>query len=78
MTAKHRAPQPKRKRSTDDLEKRVRRIERNYAKDAAHIARSVARVEIGREISQHIQSKHGGWMAQQQAAENPSGRWGNG
>ena len=46
MTAKHRAPQPKRKRSTDDLEKRVRRIERNYAKDAAHIARSVARVEI--------------------------------
>ena len=46
MTAKHHAPQPKRRRSTDDLEKRVRRIERNYAKDAAHIATVVARVEI--------------------------------
>ena len=46
MTAKHRAPHPKRRQKPDDLEKRVRRIERNYAKDAAHIARAVARVEI--------------------------------
>lgn len=35
MTAKHHAPQPKRRRSTDDLEKRVRRIERNYQRDIA-------------------------------------------
>lgn len=52
VSAKHRAPQPKRSHRTAErsavnaLEKRVRRIERNCAKDAAHIATHVARVEI--------------------------------
>ena len=54
MTAKHRAPHPKRRQKPDDLEKRVRRIERNYAKDAAKIARAVARVEI----TEHEKAKH--------------------
>jgi hypothetical protein len=46
MSAKHHAPQPKRRRTTSDLEKRVRRIERNYVKEATLIATMVARVEI--------------------------------
>ena len=46
MTAKHHAPHPRRRQKPDDLERRVRRIERNYAKDAARIARAVARGEI--------------------------------
>ena len=46
MTAKHHSHTPKRQRRPDDLEKRIRRIERNYVRDATKIATHVARVEI--------------------------------
>lgn len=48
MSAKHANHQPRRQRRPDDLEKRIRRIERNYIRDATEIATHVARVEIER------------------------------
>ncbi|MFI4978551.1 MAG: hypothetical protein ACHQC8_07760 [Solirubrobacterales bacterium] len=55
MTAKHRNHAPKRQRRPDDLEKRIRRIERNYVRDITKIATHVARIEI----ELHEQAKHG-------------------
>jgi hypothetical protein len=69
MAAKHRAHQPKHQRQTSDLEKRVRRIERNYAKDALRIAANVAIVEIDIALAQHIQDEHGGWIQQRREAK---------
>ena len=54
MTAKHRAPQPKRRRSTDDIEKRLRRIERNYMREVVKVATHIARHEVERALSRHI------------------------
>ena len=53
MSAKHHAPQPKRKRSTDDLEKRLRRIERNYMREIVKTATHIARHEANKAIQEH-------------------------
>jgi hypothetical protein len=54
MTAKHHAPRPKRRQTSDDLEKRVRRIERNYSRDALKIATAAANLAI----ETHERRKH--------------------
>jgi len=59
MSAKHHATQPRRQRSTSDLERRVRHLERHFKRDAASIATSVARVEVGDALRAHVEEKHG-------------------
>ena len=54
MTAKHHAPHPKRRQKPNDLEKRVRRIERNYMREIVKVATHIAR----REIKEHLASEH--------------------
>ena len=58
MTAKHRAPQPKRRRSTDDIEKRLRRIERNYMREVVKVATHIARHEVTHALSRHALAMH--------------------
>jgi len=53
MTAKHHAPHPKRRQKPDDLEKRVRRIERNYMREIVKTATHIARHEANRAIREH-------------------------
>jgi len=52
MSVKHAAPRPKRRRSPNDLEKRVRWLERHFVRDATTIARIVARHEIGEALAE--------------------------
>lgn len=58
MTAKHRPSQPKRHRSTSELERRVRWLERHAKRDAVSIATHIARVEVDHAVREHIQDKH--------------------
>jgi hypothetical protein len=58
LSAKHRLPHPKRQRSTSELERRVRRLERHYMRDAASVATHVARLEITGAMREHLEEKH--------------------
>jgi hypothetical protein len=54
MSAKHRPPHPKRRRSVDDLERRVRRLERSVKADMVSIARS----QSEKALRDHNRDKH--------------------
>jgi hypothetical protein len=54
MSAKHRLPHPKRRRSVDDLERRIRRLERTVKRDMV----SIARTQSEKAMRDHNKDKH--------------------
>jgi hypothetical protein len=75
MSAKHRNHAPKRRRSTSDLERRVRRLERSYLREAKSLAHHVARVEIDEAMCEHIMDKHGEESSDHRPVREPDLRY---